>query len=403
MSPSLKGIRTIEDFDLQGQRVFLRLDLNVPMKDGQITDDSRIRGALPTLRYALEHGAKVIVSSHLGRPKTEEDRRKLSLEPVACHLNELLGVEVMLVEDPLSDAPKALLRSLKPTQILMLENLRFEPSETKNGHELVQAIAPYTDIYINDAFGASHRAHASIVGIPTEIPRKGIGFLMKKEVEMLDRVLSQYQPPFVAILGGAKVSDKIGVIENLIDKVDTFIIGGAMAYTFLKAQETFVGESLVESGKVHFASELMKRLDARGKTMLLPVDHRVVRDIDHPESLKVTPHEGIEEGWLGVDIGPRTVELYSKVIRQAKTIFWNGPMGIFEQPEFSKGTFEVAKAVAESEGVSIVGGGDSAAAVKASGYSDKVTHLSTGGGASLEFLQGDRLPGLEVLRMKSDE
>ncbi|MEK6553691.1 MAG: phosphoglycerate kinase [Bdellovibrionota bacterium] len=399
MKNSLQNIRSIEDFELKDKKVFLRLDLNVPMKNGKITDSTRIEAALPTIRYALDHGAKLIMASHFGRPEgLPTDREKYTLEPVAEELGRLLDKEVILVDDPKSDAPKALLPTLRPNQVVLLENLRFHPDETENGEGLAKAIAAYTDIYINDAFGASHRAHASIVGVPQYVQQKGVGFLMKKELEMLDKVSQNPDSPYVVILGGAKVSDKIGVIENLIDKADAILIGGAMAYTFLAAQKVETGKSLVEKDKVKYAAELIARMESRGKKLLLPIDHFVVTDIKKVDTLKTATTPSINAQDIGIDIGPKTAELYRKEIAKAKTVFWNGPMGIFETPEFAKGTFAVAKALAESEAITIVGGGDSAAAINASGYGDQVTHISTGGGASLEFLQGDKLPGVEAVR-----
>lgn len=398
MSRSLKGIQSIEDFELDDKRVFLRLDLNVPLKDGEITDDNRIQAALPTIKYALSKGAKLAIASHLGRPKTEEDKKSLSLEPVARYLNEALDCEVMLVDDLRGDAAKALFQGLKSNQVVLFENLRFDAGETKNDPELAQTIASYIDVYINDAFGASHREHMSVVGLPREIKNRGLGFLMKKEIEMLDMVKEGGEPPFVAILGGAKVSDKIVVIEKLLDKVDALIIGGAMAYTFLASQKINVGESLVEKDKIKFAGDLIQRMEARGKKLLLPVDHRVVSGFTDVASLRETDSSAIDDGWMAVDIGPKTEKLFAEAIASAKTIFWNGPMGVFETPEYAKGSFAVAKAVAESDGMSIVGGGDSAAAAKASGFAEKMSHISTGGGASLEYLQGDRLPGIEALK-----
>lgn len=396
---TLVGIRSIEDFDLKDKRVFLRLDLNVPIKNGKITDLTRIKAALPTIRYAIDHGAKLVVASHLGRPETPEDRAKYSLEPVAGCLGDMLNCDVILVEEPESDAPKALLRGLKPNQFILLENLRFNDDEAKNGEGLSLAIAQYVDIYINDAFGSSHRAHSSIVSLPTKIVKKGIGFLMKKEIEMLDRVIKTPEAPFIAILGGAKVADKVGVIENLIDRVDVFLIGGAMAYTFLAAQDIKLGQSRVEKDKLKYARELLARIDARKKKILLPLDHQIVTKFDSAKDLKTTSTSAIPDGWMGVDIGPKTTALFCNELVRAKTVFWNGPMGIFETAEFSKGTFAVARALAElKEATTIVGGGDSAAAINASGFADQVTHISTGGGASLEFLQGDKLPGIEALR-----
>jgi phosphoglycerate kinase len=399
----LKGIKLISDFDLQDKRVFIRVDFNVPMEkaaDGtmKITDDTRIRAALPTIRYAMEHGAKIVLASHLGRPESKDDK-SASMEPIGRHLGQLLGVEVILVEDPASDAPKGLLPGLRPNQLILLENVRYEKGETKNSREFALAMASYTDIYINDAFGASHRAHATIEALPQAVEQKGIGFLIQKEIEMLDTLIHSPEKPYVAILGGAKVSDKIPVIEQMIDKVDAFFVGGAMAYTFLTAQGIGVGKSKVEKDKVSFAREMIERIEARGKKLLLPVDHVITNDFLAPSEIKTTDNATVPENYLAVDIGPKTRELFRKELLKAKTVFWNGPMGVFEKPEFSKGTFGIAEILAGLTGAkTIVGGGDSAAAAEASGFASKMTHISTGGGASLEYLQGDKLPGLEVLR-----
>ena len=395
-SPGLRGLKTIRDFELNEKIVFLRLDLNVPLDHGKITDLTRIRESLPTIRYALEKGARLVMASHLGRPKDSEDRQ-YSLEPVAKELSHQLGVEVILFDEPRSDAIRPLLKTLKKTQCLLLENLRFEPGETKNSIEFAQSIAAYSEVYINDAFGACHRAHATISALPELMKLKGIGFLIEKEITMLDQLLHSPKKSYLAIMGGSKVSDKIGVIEKLMDVVDGFLIGGAMAYTFLKAQGKPVGKSLVESDKLNYARELLARCESRQKTLLLPVDHVVTQDIASGPG-EITKGVEIAEGWAGVDIGPQTLRNYAAAIQKAQTIFWNGPMGIFEKPEFSKGSFGVAKAIAENQGMKIVGGGDSAAAAEMSGFALKMTHISTGGGASLEYLQGDRLPGLEILR-----
>lgn len=400
MKSSLTGIKSIEDFDLKDKKVFLRLDLNVPMKDGHITDETRILAALPTIKYALEKGARLIVASHLGRPKGPSDM-SASLQPVAERLGELLDKSVIFIEDPKSDAPKALLKTLAKNQFLVLENLRFAKGETEDDEDFARRLASYTEIYINDAFGASHRAHASIHKLPTLIKNKGIGFLIKKEIEVLDQVLNEPEHPFYTVLGGAKVSDKIDVIENLIARVDVFCIGGAMAYTFLKAQDFTVGKSLIENAKLKYAKELIARIGARKKKLYLPIDHMIVSDIGDPSGLSLCDSVEIPENKIAVDIGPKTRALFANELAKAKTIFWNGPMGIFEVPEYAAGTMSVAKSITSGDAFTLVGGGDSAAAVNQSGLADKISHISTGGGASLEFLQGDALPGLEVLRGKA--
>ncbi|MDG0817944.1 phosphoglycerate kinase [Bdellovibrio svalbardensis] len=396
----LKGIKTVRDFELEGKVVFLRLDLNVPMANGKITDENRITASLPTIQYCMEKGAKIVMASHLGRPKSKEDK-EFSLEPVAKRLQELLNAEVILVEEPDSDAPVHLLPSLKKNQLILLENVRFEEGETKDSIEFAQKIANYAEIYINDAFGASHRAHATIHALPSVMKEKGIGFLIEKEINMLDSLLVNPKRPYIAVMGGAKVSDKIAVIERLMDVVDGFVIGGAMAYTFLKGQGLAVGKSLVEADKVKFAKEMIERIEARDKTILLPVDHVAAKAFNDVASAHVTRDVVIPEDEMGLDIGPQTIRNYSAALKSAGTIFWNGPMGVFENPAFAKGTFGVAQAIADNaEATKIVGGGDSAAAAEASGLAGKMTHISTGGGASLEYLQGDKLPGLEILRTR---
>lgn len=396
-SSDLKGIKTVRDFELAGKTVFLRLDLNVPLDGGTITDETRITASLPTINYCLEKGAKLIVASHLGRPKSATDK-KYSLEPVAQRLTELLNKEVVLMEEPSSEGVKHILYGNMKNEIILLENLRFDPGEVENKTELATQWATYTDIYINDAFGASHRAHASICALPEMLQKKGIGFLMEKEIKMLGSLIENPKKPYIAILGGSKISDKIAVIEKLIDLVDGFIMGGAMAYTFLKAKNIPVGKSLVETDKIKYAKEMIDRVAARNKSMLLPVDHIVSTGLDNIENKKVTTSAAIDENYMGLDIGPQTIKNYTAALSQVATVFWNGPMGVFENQAFSAGTFALAKALAESKGVKIVGGGDSAAAAEASGYADKMTHISTGGGASLEYLQGEKLPGLEVLK-----
>lgn len=396
MAAGIKGIKSIRDLELAGKVTFLRLDLNVPLNEGKITDETRIIASLPTIKYAMEQGAKLILASHLGRPKSAEDKQ-FSLEPVARRLSELLEAEVMLMEEPTSEAIKHLLVGMKSKEIILLENLRFEPGETKNSESFAVALSQNIDVYVNDAFGASHRAHASIDALPRLIKQKGIGFLIEKEIQMLDQLINKPKKPYIAVLGGAKVSDKIAVIEKLMDLVDGFIIGGAMSYTFLKARGIAVGKSLVEKDKVNYAREMMARIEARDKTLLLPVDHVVAKSFDSKEHM-TTNGLSIDEDWMGLDIGPKSIQQFSAAIADAATVFWNGPMGVFERPEYSAGSFAIAKAMAASSATKIVGGGDSAAAAEASGYADQMTHISTGGGASLEYLQGDKLPGLEVLR-----
>lgn len=399
MATGLKGIKTIRDFELNDKVVFLRLDLNVPLENGKITDETRITASLPTIQYALEKGAKLVMASHLGRPKAAGDK-KYSMEPVANRLTALLKKEVLLIEDPKSEAVGELLKGLnKKNQVILLENLRYEPGETENAEAFAHVLASYSQVYINDAFGASHRAHASIDALPRLMKEKGIGLLIEKEITMLDQLLDGAKRPYLAIMGGAKVSDKINVIEKLMNVVDGFIIGGAMAYTFLKAKNVPVGKSLVETDKLSYAREMIARIEARHKTLLLPVDHLVTEDIASNKA-SVTSGQAIDERMMGVDIGPQTIRNYSTAIQGAATVFWNGPMGIFENPVYAKGTFAIASALAESKGTKIVGGGDSAAAAEMSGFASKMNHISTGGGASLEYLQGDRLPGLEVLRQR---
>ena len=394
----LKGIKKITDFELKDQVVFLRLDLNVPLEKGRITDDTRLRESLPTIKYALEQGAKLVLASHLGRPKKAGDP-EFSLEPVAAYLTEHLKKEVILIEEVRSEVIKQIILTLRRDQIILLENLRYDEGETENDPELARYLASFSQIYINDAFGASHRAHASIQGLPEVMQKKGIGFLIEKEINFLDQLIVNPTRPYLAVMGGSKVSDKIDVIEKLIDVVDGFVIGGAMAYTFLKAMGKTTGSSLVEADRVKYASELIARIEARSKTLILPVDHKVTTNIKDTK-FEITADANIREKMMGVDIGPKTEKLFAEAIGKAKTIFWNGPMGVFETKEFSSGTFAIAKAIAESSGVKVVGGGDSASAAHASGYAHLMSHISTGGGASLEYLQGDRLPGLEVLRTK---
>ena len=407
MSKGMQGISCIDELSLKSKKVFLRLDLNTPLKESQdgemeVADDTRIRAALPTVKFLLEQGAKVVIGSHLGRPQKEEDQKRLSLEPVARRLGDLLEGEVFLMDEVLSPAPKELLTGLKNHQVILLENLRFEKGETKNSHDMASYLSSYIEIYVNDAFGACHRAHASIAALASQVKTKAVGFLIRQEVEVMDQLLHQSKEPFVAILGGAKVSDKIGVFENLMHKVDTFIVGGAMAYTFLKAKGVDVGDSRVEKEQLSFAKDMIRALETRGKKLLLPVDH-IVSDRFDSDMAQVIDGEKIDSRKMGLDIGPHTIALFQKEIASAQTIFWNGPMGVFERKPYSQGTFAVAEAVAKNSGFTVVGGGDSAAAAQAAGVADQISHISTGGGASLEYLQGDKLPGLEVLRRTGRE
>lgn len=399
MQKGLVGIKTIRDLEISEKVVFLRLDLNVPLKDGVITDETRITASLPTIKYCLEKKCKLVMASHLGRPKAAGDK-KYSLEPVAKRLTELLQREVILLEDPSSDAVKPLIVGLKKdSQVILLENLRYEKGETENNEQLASHWASFTDVYINDAFGASHRAHASIEALPRVVKNHGIGFLIEKEIQMLTKLMNNPVKPYFAVLGGAKISDKIDVIEQLIDLVDGFVIGGAMAYTFLKAQGIQVGKSLVEQEKLGYCREMVARMEARNKSLLLPVDHVQAGSIQDSTGL-LTESTAIDEDKMGVDIGPKTINQFKAALKNAKTVFWNGPMGVFENKAFSKGTFAIAEVLADSTAFKIVGGGDSAAAAESSGFADKMSHISTGGGASLEYLQGERLPGIEVLRAR---
>ena len=386
---------SIKDLDLAGKTVFIRVDFNVPLSaDGQeITSDKRIRASLPTIQYALEHGAAVILASHLGRPKGKP-RPEMCLAPVAARLRELLGRQVVMAPD--SIGPETVALKPKAGEVLLLENLRFHAEEEANDPEFSKQLANLADIYVNDAFGTAHRAHASTVGVVSYLPIAAAGLLMDKEIEWLTKVTSDPERPCVALLGGAKVSDKIEVIQNLMKVVDKLLIGGAMAYTFMRARNETTGKSLVEQEKIALAGELLS--EAADK-LLLPVDHVVVKEIKPGAANRVVTHIGADD--IAVDIGPETIAEYAKVIGEAKTIIWNGPMGIFEMPPFDTGTVSLAKAVAESGAVSVVGGGDSEKAIKTAGVSEKITHVSTGGGASLEFLSGLELPGVIALTDKA--
>jgi phosphoglycerate kinase len=391
---------TPKDLDLKGKRVFLRVDFNVPLdEEGRIRDDSRIKAALPTLNYLLEQKARVIVASHLGRPKGEFNP-KLSLRPVAERLSELIPQEVILAPDVIGDEVLKLKKDLQENQILLLENLRFHKGETANDPSFARLLAQEIDYYVNDAFGASHRSHASVVGITQYVEKAVAGFLLEKEVDYLSKAVHSPQEPYVAILGGAKVSDKIPVIENLLNKADSILIGGAMAYTFFKAEGFEVGRSLVEEDKIELAHILLDRAQQEKVNFYLPLDHLVAAEKDPDAEVRIVDSPPLPPDMMGLDIGPKTVEKYSEIIAKAKTIFWNGPMGVFEIDKFSQGTMKIAEAVANSGALSIVGGGDSVAAVYKAGVSEKISHISTGGGASLEFMANETLPGIEALSEK---
>jgi phosphoglycerate kinase len=391
---------TPKDLDLKGKIIFLRVDFNVPLdEECKIRDDSRIKAALPTINYLLEQKAKVVVASHLGRPKGEYIP-EFSLKPVAERLSEIIPQEVILAPDVIGEEVLKLKKELKEDQALLLENLRFHKGETANDSSFAQLLAQEVDYYVNDAFGASHRSHASIVGISQYVRKSAAGFLLEKEVDYLSKAVHSPPKPYVAILGGAKVSDKIPVIENLLNKADSILIGGAMAYTFFKAQGFEVGRSLVEEDKIELAYLLLDRAQAEKVNFYLPLDHIVAAEKDPDTEVKTVDSPPIPSNLMGLDIGPKTVGKYSEIISEAKTIFWNGPMGVFEIEKFSQGTKKIAEAVASSEALSIVGGGDSVAAVYKAGVSEKISHISTGGGASLEFMANETLPGIEVLSEK---
>ena len=426
--------KTIEDIDVAGKKVLVRCDFNVPLKDGVITSDKRIIGALPTIKYLLDNGAKVILCSHMGKPhsiftegfgltkkekakvealpaeeqaaakaelltKALDDKKKFTLKPVADRLNELLDGKVTFAEDIVGPDAQAKVAALKAGEAVLIENVRFDARETKNGADFAKELASFAEVYVNDAFGSAHRAHASTAGVADYLPAV-CGYLIQKEISIMGKALADPARPFVAILGGAKVSDKIGVINNLIEKVDTLIIGGGMAYTFFKANGHDVGTSLCEEDKIDLAKELVAKAEAKGVKFLIPVDNRIGREYDENTECKVTDSDNIPSDWMGLDIGPKTEELFANAIKGAGTVVWNGPMGVSEWKNFASGTNAVAKAVAESGAISIIGGGDSAAAVEKLGYADKMTHISTGGGASLEFLEGLELPGIACLMDK---
>ena len=390
--------KTVEDIQVSGKRVLVRCDFNVPLKDGVITSDKRIVSSLPTIKYLLDNNAKVILCSHLGRPKGEVVP-EFSLAPVAARLSELLGKEVKMATDVVGESAKALAASLNDGDVMLLENVRYEKGETKNDPELSKAFADLADIFVNDAFGSAHRAHSSTTGVADYIPAV-CGYLIQKEIAFIGGALENPQRPFVAILGGAKVSDKIGVITNLLDKVDTLIVGGGMAYTFMKYLGHNIGTSLLEADKVELAGEMMAKAKEKGVNFLIPVDNKVGKEYAPDTEAMVVNSDDIPDGWMGLDIGPKSQELFANAIKGAGTVIWNGPMGVSEWENFAAGTIAVANAVAESGSISIIGGGDSAAAVQKLGFADKMSHISTGGGASLEYMEGKELPGIAALNEK---
>ncbi len=391
--------KTIKDIDVTGKKVLVRCDFNVPQdENGNITDTRRIVGAIPTIKYLIEHNAKVILCSHLGRPKGEV-KKEFSLEPVQKELSKELGIEVKLANDIVGESAKTLTQNMKEGEIVLLENVRFDKREEENDREFSKELASLADIYVNDAFGTAHRAHSSTAGVAEFLPAVS-GFLIEKEIKFLGEALNNPKRPFVSIIGGKKVSDKISVINNLLDKVDTLLIGGGMAYTFFKAMGLNIGTSLCEDDKLDFAKELMTKAKEKGVKLLLPVDVVVAKEFASDAESKVVKIDQIEDGWEGMDIGPETIKMFEEVLKEAKTIMWNGPLGVFEFDKFAKGTNEIAKMIGNSEAISVIGGGDSAAAIEKAGMADKMTHISTGGGASLEFLEGKKLPGIECLLEK---
>ena len=394
--------KSIEDVNVSGKRVLCRCDFNVPTKNGKITSDKRIVAAMPTIKYLVDHNAKVILCSHMGKPKGEW-KPELSLKVVADRISELLGKPVIMAKDVVGEDAKAKASALKDGEVMLLENTRFEKGETKNDPELSKALASMADLFVNDAFGTAHRAHSSTAGVADYLPAV-CGYLVQKEVSIMGKALADPERPFVAILGGAKVSDKLNVINNLLEKVDTLIIGGGMAFTFLAAKGYSIGKSLVDSEKIDYCKEMMAKAEAKGVKLLLPVDAVVAASfpdpIDGPIDVQTVPADAIPADKMGLDIGEKSQALFADAAKSAKTVVWNGPMGVFENPTLAKGTIAVAQALAESSAVTIVGGGDSAAACEQLGFADKITHISTGGGASLEFLEGLELPGIACLQDK---
>lgn len=398
MSTNNYNKKSIEDIDVNGKKVLIRCDFNVPLKEGIIKDDKRIKESIKTLKYLLDNGAAVIACSHVGRPKDGFDMT-FSIAPIAKRLGELLNKEVIVAKDVIGEDAKAKAAALKSGEIMVLENVRFHKEEKKNDPEFAKQLASMAEIYVNDAFGTAHRAHASTAGVADYLPAV-CGYLIQKEISIMGKALSDPKRPFVAILGGAKVSDKIGVINALLDKVDTIIIGGGMAYTFLKAMGNSIGLSICEEDKLDLARELLEKAKNNGVRIMLPIDHVCGKEFSNDTEVMLVERDNIDDGWEGMDIGPATIVKFKTGINRAGTIVWNGPMGVFEMEKFSKGTKAIAEAVANSGAITIIGGGDSAAAVEMLGYADKMTHISTGGGASLEFLEGLELPGIACLNDK---
>ena len=386
---------SVDDINVKGQRVLVRCDFNVPLQDGKITDENRLVASLPTIKKLIADGGKVILCSHLGKPKGEA-KPELSLAPVTVRLSELLGQDVKFAADPEVVGPnaKAAVAAMKDGDVVLLENTRYRIEETKNGEAFSKELASLCDVYVDDAFGTAHRAHCSNVGVTQYVKTAAVGYLMQKEIDFLGNAVNNPARPFVAILGGSKVSSKISVINNLLDKVDTLIIGGGMAYTFMKAQGGKIGTSLCEDDYLDYANDMIKKAADKGVKMLIPVDTVTADAFSNDANVKVVDAGQIDDGWMGLDIGPKTRELFANAVKDAKTVVWNGPMGVFEMPNFAAGTVAVAQALADTDAVTIIGGGDSAAAVNQLGFGDKMTHISTGGGASLEFLEGKELPGV---------
>lgn len=389
--------RTVKDLDVKGKRVICRCDFNVPRKDGKITDDNRIVMALPTIKYLIENGAKVILMSHLGKIKSEEDKAKNSLKVVADELSKKLGMDVTFVAQTRGKELESAIANLKDGEVVLMENTRFEPGETKNDDELAKYWASLGDLYVSDAFGSVHRAHASTVGIPSHL-ENAMGFLVEKEVNMLSKAVDDPKHPFIAIIGGAKVSDKIAVVDNLLKKADKVIIGGGMAYTFMAAKGQKIGNSLVEEDRIELAKEYLEKAQDR---IILPVDNVCADKFSEDANTQICATGEIPDGWMGLDIGPKTIELFKETLQGAKTVVWNGPMGVFEMPKFANGTLKVCEAISELDGATtVIGGGDSAAAAKQLGFGDKFSHISTGGGASLEYMEGKELPGIAIISEK---